>query len=286
MRTKYDDHSLYKMDPESSRPDVPITELEHSRSSPSPTVRNIQKQKCPRRTSPVIDHKKGGAISRTTRSQSEPGTKNKNTIPRSQWHKTKGKVAPEHNTTPSIQGSVMGQHSEYFSPPPSPLVDAFMVPYHRTSSATLCQMLDTPPQATEVSHQQPSKSDSRSRSKASVKVTSEPHSTNFLPLYRTVSTTLKDGTKSGLSPRKQKSGPEINKRQSKGKGTGSQNVKGARKEVSSSHDVNQQQRKKADAAHSEPTAKVRRFLHFPMLHTFTRKADLYHYAYQTLKYME
>lgn len=132
--SSYDHHSSFKI--ENAHPQVPPLELERSNSPPVPAVRRKLRAKSPKR-SPRDKRSKGN---RTESSLSEPNVnQTKKSLP--QRNKRINKKIRAATPTPHKfpERPDVGD-----KPPFSPLEDAFMVPYLRTTSATLPPPPDTP----------------------------------------------------------------------------------------------------------------------------------------------
>ena len=192
VRTSYDDQSSYKVDAEISE-----TEGRQSVSSAGPVHNDNNKTGLKKKSSTTSSHSAlRGAKSNVVGSRSEGRMPRKAGPP--QVRNGKGADA----MSPRKQKAVAGRTSDYPSPPHSPLLDAFMVPYRRTTSATLPQQQDPP-----TSHLGASQFDHAKPGSGLHVRANQPHPTGLVPMYRSGSLNLEDGQGSEHSSKQRKPAP-------------------------------------------------------------------------------
>ena len=221
--SSYDDHSSFKI--ENSRPVVPPLDLERGYSPPIPTVRNRMRAKSPKRSS----REKRGKMSRTGSSLSEPSLsqRRKSPTPRSQRNKLKSKVGYTVISTPRESKSSERPEVEDKLPVVT-IEDAFMVPYLRTTSATLPPPPDTPA-ATQALANNKSRGKVDTRRTTQNERTRGPHRGENLPsLNRPRTISLKEDLLQEKSPRNTKRTQETQKSYVKSRQTYKENSRSSK----------------------------------------------------------
>ncbi|XP_032223089.2 serine/arginine repetitive matrix protein 1 [Nematostella vectensis] len=215
MTSSYDNHTNARYIPEETV--VPPLDLRRADSPPIPTLRNKSnsKQQTARSKSPTSHRSRGvkspvsnrrGNISRTMTSQSEPYEGRK--LPTSRLtnrNKSRAKTPP--GGTANTR-----EVPEERAPPFSAMEDAFVIPYHRTTSATLPVPPDTP-----MTLRVPEKGERTVKDNPKRRGGVPPgDGVGITPMYRTPTTHLPEEKPKEISPRRAKGGAGMaaaNKRQ-------------------------------------------------------------------------